>query len=395
MVGSRIVRTMDPSTTDAHPDRPHDHAVAPPSRLPVTSYPRVLATGFAMGSADIVPGVSGGTVALVLGIYDRLVGAVRQGTRGLAALLRGRPRDAWQALIAVDWGFLLVLLGGIATAVVLLAGVLEQLLEEQPVLLSAAFLGLVAGSVVVAADEVEEVTPRTWAIGTVTAVATFLLLGLRAGTLQDPSLLVLVAGGALAICAMILPGVSGSFLLLLVGLYEVVLAAVDDRDLATLAAVGIGAVVGLALFSTLLHWLLDHHRNTVMAALLGLMVGACGDDSAERIADLEAELDSRRTAGALALACRRGRRRRHPVGCARRAGARRARAGRRRRAARGRRRPARPTRGPLRAVSPVGHRRRSPRPRQRRPRGRRRRSAPAPAAASPRRPARRPHPATR
>ena len=265
---------MDTPTTHDGLDRPHDHTVAPPPRLPLRAYPRVLATGFAMGSADIVPGVSGGTVALVLGIYDRLVGAVRQGTRGLAALLRGRPRDAWRALAAVDWGFLLVLLGGIATAVVLLAGVLERLLEEQPVLLSAAFLGLVAGSVVVAADEVREVTPRVWAIGTVTAVVTFLVLGLRAGTLTDPSLLVLVGGGALAICAMILPGISGSFLLLLVGLYEVVLSAVDDRDLVSIAAVGLGAVVGLALFSTLLHWLLDHHRDTVMAALLGLMVGS-------------------------------------------------------------------------------------------------------------------------
>ena len=199
---------------------------------------------------------------------------MRQGTRGLSALLRGRFGEAGRALAAVDWGFLLLLLTGIATAVLVLAGVLGRLLEEQPVLMSAVFLGLVGGSVVVAADEVRRPTPRVWWIGAVTAVATFLLLGLRAGTLEDPSLVVLFAGGALAICAMILPGVSGSFLLLLVGLYEVVLSAVDDRDLATIAVVGLGAVVGLALFSTLLHWLLDHHRDTVMAALLGLMVGS-------------------------------------------------------------------------------------------------------------------------
>lgn len=265
---------MDTPTTHPHPDGPHDHAAAPPDRLPVRAYPRILATGFAMGSADIVPGVSGGTVALVLGIYDRLVGAIRQGTRGVAALVKGRPRDAWQALLAVDWGFLVVLLGGIGTAVVVLAGLLEGLLEEEPILLSAAFLGLIAGSVVVSADEVSAPTPRIWAIGIVSAIATFLLLGLRAGTLDEPSTFVLFAGGALAICAMILPGVSGSFLLLLVGLYEVVLAAVDDRDLVTIATVGVGAVIGLALFSTLLHWLLDHHRDTVMAALLGLMVGS-------------------------------------------------------------------------------------------------------------------------
>lgn len=265
---------MDTPTTHVHADRPHDHPAPPPDRLPAAAYPRILATGFAMGSADIVPGVSGGTIALVLGIYDRLVGSIRQGTRGLSALLRGRPREAWRALLAVDWGFLVVLLVGIGTAVVVLAGVLERLLEEQPVLLSAGFLGLVAGSVVVSSVEVRQPSPRVWAIGVVSAVATFLLLGLRLGSLQDPAALVLVAGGALAICAMILPGVSGSFLLLLVGLYGPVLSAVDDRDLVTVGLVGAGAVVGLALFSTLLHWLLDHHRNTVMAALLGLMVGS-------------------------------------------------------------------------------------------------------------------------
>lgn len=265
---------MDTPTTDVQADRPHEHPSPLPDRLPATAYPRILATGFAMGSADIVPGVSGGTIALVLGIYDRLVGSIRQGTRGLAALLRGRPRAAWRALLAVDWGFLVVLLVGIGTAVVVLAGVLERLLEEQPVLLSAAFLGLVAGSVVVSSVEVSRPSPRVWAIGGVSAVATFLLLGLRVGSLQDPAAVVLVAGGALAICAMILPGVSGSFLLLLVGLYDAVLSAVDDRDLVTVALVGAGAVVGLALFSTLLHWLLDHHRDTVMAALLGLMVGS-------------------------------------------------------------------------------------------------------------------------
>lgn len=263
-----------PATTHHHPGGPHDHSVVAQERLPVSAYPRILATGFAMGSADIVPGVSGGTIALVLGIYDRLVGAIRQGTRGLAALLRGRPRESWRALLAVDWGFLLTLLVGVGTAVVVLAGLLEGLLEEQPVLMSAVFLGLVGGSVVVAVEEVTEVTPRVWTIGVVSAVLTFLLLGLRAGTLQDPSLVVLFAGGALAVCAMILPGVSGSFLLLLVGLYAPVLSAVDDRDLITVGVVGAGAVVGLAVFATLLHWLLDHHRNTVMAALIGLMVGS-------------------------------------------------------------------------------------------------------------------------
>lgn len=243
-------------------------------RTPASSLPRIALTGFAMGSADIVPGVSGGTVALVLGVYDQLVGAIRQGVRGLSSLLRGRFKDGVAHIVAVDWSFLLALLAGIVGAVVLLASVLERLLQEQPVPVSAAFLGLVLGSVVVARTEVGESTPRVWVIGVASAAATFVLLGAKGGSLTDPSALVLVAGGALAICAMILPGVSGSFLLLLVGLYDVVLGAVNDSDLATIALVAVGAVVGLALFSTFLSWLLDRHRATVMAVLLGLMVGS-------------------------------------------------------------------------------------------------------------------------
>lgn len=271
-----MCRTVRLVGTPDGDDVAHEDPLVGPAggRLPVRRLPAVVGVGFAMGSADIVPGVSGGTVALVLGVYDRLVGSIRQGAGGLALLLRGRPSAAVTQLLAVDWGFLVSLMVGIGTAVVLLAGLLESLLEEQPVLLSAAFLGLVAGSVVVAADEVVAPTRTDVVLGIVAAVATFLLLGLRAGRLDDPSALVLVAGGALAICAMILPGVSGSFLLLLVGLYDVTLTAVDQRDIATLALIASGAVVGLATFSTFLHWLLDHHRDRVMALLLGLMVGS-------------------------------------------------------------------------------------------------------------------------
>jgi len=243
-------------------------------RTRLRSLPGVLAAGLGMGAADLVPGVSGGTVALVVGIYDRLVGAIRQGVRALATLLRGRPRAAWLELRAVDWPFLLVLLAGIGSAVVLLAGVLERLLVEQPVLLSAGFLGLVLGSALVAGDEVRRPDARELAIGVAVTLATFGLLGLRPSTVADPSVAMLVGGGAVAICAMILPGISGSFLLLLLGLYAPVLAAVSDRDLVTIGAVGLGAVLGLASFSTLLSWLLEAHRRVVMAAIVGLLLGS-------------------------------------------------------------------------------------------------------------------------
>lgn len=234
-----------------------------------------LVGGFLMGSADIVPGVSGGTIALVLGIYERLVEQVSAGAAALGVLVRGDLRGALSRARHVQWTFVLPLGVGILTAIGLLSSLLEHLLEAQPVLLSGLFLGLVAGSVVIALRRFRSppAAPQ-WTVMVVTAVVVFALLGLRSGRVADPSLLVFVVGGAVAVCAMILPGVSGSFLLLLLGLYDAVIAAVSGRDLAVVASVGLGAVVGLAVFSTLLHWLLEHHHDVVLAVLVGLMAGS-------------------------------------------------------------------------------------------------------------------------
>lgn len=240
--------------------------------------PHPLATlvgGLLMGSADIVPGVSGGTIALVIGIYERLVAQVRTGASVLASTVRGDVRTAVGDVRMIQWRFILPLGIGILAAIGLLSSALEHLLEEQPVVLSGLFLGLVAGSVVVAFREFEEpVGGREVAIMAVTAVAVFALLGLRGGRIDDPSLLVFFGGGAVAICAMILPGISGSFILLLLGLYDAVIGAVSGLDLAVVAVVGLGAVLGLALFSTLLHWLLANHHALVLATLIGLMAGS-------------------------------------------------------------------------------------------------------------------------
>lgn len=233
-----------------------------------------MARGFAMGAADVVPGVSGGTVALLFGIYDRLIGEVRKGARALARFVRGDLRQGWTELRAVDWVFLVSLLAGIGIAVVLLVGWLRTQIEENPVEVSAVFFGLVAASVLVARREVRQWDARRLLVMGATAVVAFFALGLRSGGIDDPSLVIVLAAGSLAICAMILPGVSGSFILLMLGLYDHVTHAIDERDLGTIAAFGVGAVIGLALFSTLLHWLLAHHRDTVVAALIGLMLGS-------------------------------------------------------------------------------------------------------------------------
>ncbi|HVM53412.1 MAG TPA: DUF368 domain-containing protein [Acidimicrobiales bacterium] len=239
-----------------------------------------LGVGFLMGSADVVPGVSGGTVALVCGIYARLIDAIRDGARALGWILRGRVRDGLRGIAEVDWALLVPLLAGIGAAVLTLASVIEHLLDDEPIKLGALFFGLVAGSVVVARSLLRRPERSHLVIVLVVGAALFLLLGLRtdttatAGQEATAPLWAYPASGALAICAMILPGVSGSFLLVMVGMYSDVLGAVNDRDLPAIALFLAGCVVGLAVFARLLAWLLDRHHDRVVAVMIGLMLGS-------------------------------------------------------------------------------------------------------------------------
>jgi len=236
---------------------------------------QVLLTGVAMGSADVVPGFSGGTVALVAGIYPRLIANIRASAHVVSLALRLRMRALPDALRALDWGFLLVLLTGLVGAAVTLASVLERLLETEPVTMSAVFLGLVLGAAVVARHQFRgAATRRLLLIVLVSAAITAPLLGLRPAALDDPALIVLAAAAAIAVCAMILPGVSGAFLLLVLGVYEPVIAAVAARDLVVIGVVVGGAATGLLGFSTLLNWLLRRAHDVVLAVLIGLMVGS-------------------------------------------------------------------------------------------------------------------------
>lgn len=227
-----------------------------------------------MGAADIVPGVSGGTVALLVGIYERLVRNVEAGARSLGSVARGNPQRFVVGLKKVEWGFLIPLGVGILTAIGALSALLERLLQERPEEMAGLFFGLVVGSILVAGPMVERWTAQLWVVAGLVAAVAFIGLGLQSGPVADPPLLAYFAAGAIAICAMILPGISGSFLLLMMGMYAAVLGAVHHRDLAVIAVFGLGAVVGLALFSTALGWLLDHHHDPMLAALIGLMAGS-------------------------------------------------------------------------------------------------------------------------
>lgn len=235
-----------------------------------------------MGAADIVPGVSGGTVALVLGIYERLIHNVHAGAHVLKELIGGRFGEIVPGLRRVEWVWLLSLLAGILAAVAALSSVIEKLLEEQPVRMAALFFGLVVGSLTVGWRLVRRKGVREVVVVVLVGVALFALLGLRSDTaaaddaaeVVTRSAIVFFLSGALAICAMILPGISGSFILVMIGMYTEVLGAVNDREITVLLAFVLGCVVGLSLFSTALSWALDRDHDLVMAAMVGLMLGS-------------------------------------------------------------------------------------------------------------------------
>ena len=235
-----------------------------------------------MGTADIVPGVSGGTVALVLGIYDRLIRNVSLGAHGLKQLLTRDVAGFTATLRQIEWIWLVSLLSGILAAVFALSSVLERLLEEQPVRMAALFLGLIIGSIWVALRMLDKVDGVSLALMLGIGATMFLLLGLRSDThaaddaaeIATRSWWAFLLAGAIAICAMILPGISGSFILVMLGMYTEVLGAVNDRDFVLLFAFVVGCVVGLALFSTLLNYLLKRYHRWVLAAMIGLMLGS-------------------------------------------------------------------------------------------------------------------------
>ncbi|MBQ83118.1 MAG: DUF368 domain-containing protein [Gammaproteobacteria bacterium] len=233
-----------------------------------------LSQGALMGVANTIPGVSGGTLALMFGIYEELIEALRDGAKAVSFFVRGKISDGTRGLKSVNWKLLVPLGIGAVAAVVILAGPLESGLENHPEEMAGLFLGLVVGSIVISWRLLP--LQNLSAVATITGVGliVFFCLGWQSGPISDPSPLILFFAGAITICAMILPGLSGSFLLLMFGLYESVLEVIDDRIWGDAAIFAVGAVIGLALFATLLDRLLNRYRTAVLAVLIGLMVGS-------------------------------------------------------------------------------------------------------------------------
>jgi putative membrane protein len=231
----------------------------------------VFLRGVAMGAADIVPGVSGGTIAFITGIYFRLLTAINSLPRAFVQeVCRGRLKTFWEV---TDATFLATLLTGILFAVITLASIISYALAEHAIPVWSFFFGLITASVWHVGREIVQPGWRLLFPLILGAVSCWLLTTLTPMQ-ATPSTLVLFGAGAVAICAMILPGISGSFILLLLGLYGPVLEAVKTFDLGKLLVFGAGCVVGLLSIARLLTWAVNRFHDWVLAFLTGVMVGA-------------------------------------------------------------------------------------------------------------------------
>lgn len=228
--------------------------------------------GIAMGAADIVPGVSGGTIAFISGIYEELIETINKvNFKTLTILKREGFKAAWQS---VNGNFLLSLLLGIGISILTLSKLVKWLLENKPILIWSFFFGLVLASIIYIAKQIEK-----WDIAAIMmlilgAVSAFYITTLPPMVNETSSSLFMFLAGALAICAMILPGISGGFILLLLGAYKPALDALHDKDVKTILLLITGAIVGLLTFSRLLKWLFESYRNITLAVLTGFVAGS-------------------------------------------------------------------------------------------------------------------------
>ncbi len=234
-------------------------------------YLLIALRGLGMGAADVVPGVSGGTIAFITGIYEELVHAIKSIDRtALGHLLHGRISAAWKH---VNGSFLLAVFSGVAVAVFSLAKVLEFLLHEHPVFIWSFFFGLILASSYVVSRRVQQ-----WDYSNLVALVggtglAFYISSVSPATTTDAFWFIVLAG-ALASCAMILPGISGSFILLLLGKYRFALEAVNEGIVSRLLLLAAGAAAGIVLFSNLLSFLLKRFHDATVAVLVGFMVGS-------------------------------------------------------------------------------------------------------------------------
>ncbi|UVI37543.1 DUF368 domain-containing protein [Brevibacterium spongiae] len=244
--------------------------------------PLDLIRGFLIGSAELVPGVSGGTIALVTGVYDQLIDSAAHVVSAAKTLVTGpnRVSGALAELRRTDWFLVIPVLIGMAAAVFTIAGVMESFVSSNPELSRGLFFGLVAASIAV---PLRMLPARTFRQPILLGLLAFLaaaalafwMTGLAGGTdVENPPLIAVFFVASIAICALVVPGVSGSFFLLAVGMYSTTLRAVDGRDFGYLGIFMLGAVLGLAVFVNILRYFLHNHRWWTLVVMAGLMLGS-------------------------------------------------------------------------------------------------------------------------
>ena len=232
----------------------------------------IMLKGIGMGAADVVPGVSGGTIAFISGIYEELLGSISNINLALIKTLKKDGlKTAWEQL---NGNFLASLFIGIFISIISLAKIISWTLTNHPVLLWSFFFGLVLASVIYIAKQITKWNVIAIILVIVGATLAYYITTLNPMISENSSMLFMFFAGAIAICAMILPGISGSFILVLLGAYKPVLAAINNRDFTTIATVGLGAIVGLLSFSRILKYLFANYKNYTLAILTGFIIGS-------------------------------------------------------------------------------------------------------------------------
>ncbi len=235
-------------------------------------YVLLFLKGMAMGAADVVPGVSGGTIAFISGIYEELLDSISSISFKTFSIWKDSGfRAVWNS---VNGSFLITLLLGIVVSVISLARGISYLLEEEPILLWSFFFGLVLASIIFIGKQITKWDIKTFLILFLGALIAYYITILEPLVSDDASLFFYFISGALAICAMILPGISGSFILVLLGSYKMILEAIHSRDMQIIVVVGSGIVFGLLSFSKVLKWLFSNYKNLTLAGLTGFIIGS-------------------------------------------------------------------------------------------------------------------------
>lgn len=235
-------------------------------------YAVLMLKGMGMGAADVVPGVSGGTIAFIVGIYDELINSIKSiNLESLKLFFSGKWATFWKK---INGNFLFFLLAGIGISVFSLAKLITWLLVNQPILVWSFFFGLVLASTWFVSKDIKEWKSwKTWVAFVIGAVVAFYIT--VATPAETPSnLLFIFLCGAIAICAMILPGISGSFILVLLGKYFFIMDVVKTLDVVVIAVFGAGVCIGITSFSHILSYALAHFRNITLAVLTGFMLGS-------------------------------------------------------------------------------------------------------------------------